>query len=120
MRILYFTRDYTPHDYRFLNSLAEKDHQVYYLRLERRGTVLEDRPLPAKVENIIWAGGQKPARWQDGWNLRAGLVKVVRRLKPDKQAKTARVAREGLLVFPPGVCRTFQASGSQASYLKFR
>ena len=83
MRILYFTRDYTPHDYRFLNSLAEKDHQVYYLRLERRGTVLEDRPLPAKVENIIWAGGQKPARWQDGWNLRAGLVKVVRRLKPD-------------------------------------
>ena len=36
VRILYFTRDYTPHDYRFLSSLARSGHEIYSLRLERR------------------------------------------------------------------------------------
>ncbi len=57
MRVLYFTRDYTPHDYRFLSSLARTGHQVFSLRLERRGVQLEDRPLPPDVEQLAWAGG---------------------------------------------------------------
>ena len=83
MRILYFTRDYTTHDRRFLAALAHTGHQVYYLRLEQRGQQLEDRPLPPQVEIVHWAGGQRPARWQDGPRLLASLQRVIRKIKPD-------------------------------------
>jgi glycosyltransferase involved in cell wall biosynthesis len=83
MRVLYFTRDYTPHDHRFLSALAENGQQVYYLRLERRGAQLEDRPLPASVEQITWRGGRRPARPADGPALVADLKRVIARVRPD-------------------------------------
>jgi L-malate glycosyltransferase len=83
MRILYFSRDYTTHDRRFLTALAQTGHQIYYLRLEQRGQQLEDRPLPPQVEIVHWAGGQRPARWQDGPRLLADLKRVLREIKPD-------------------------------------
>jgi glycosyltransferase involved in cell wall biosynthesis len=83
MRILYFTRDYSPHDFRFLSSLAETQHQVYSLRLERRGNQLEDRVLPVSVEQVAWKGGRKPARWQDGIYLKSDLKRVIQQVKPD-------------------------------------
>jgi glycosyltransferase involved in cell wall biosynthesis len=83
MRVLYFTRDYTPHDYRFLAALAKTQHQVFYLRLERRGQQLEDRPLPPQTEQVTWSGGRAPARLQDAPRLLAGLRRVIRKVKPD-------------------------------------
>jgi glycosyltransferase involved in cell wall biosynthesis len=83
MRIIYFSRDYTTHDHRFLSALAKTEHQVYYLQLERRGPSLEDRPLPPEIERISWAGGQKPVSWRDGYNLLADLRGIIRRVKPD-------------------------------------
>ena len=83
MRVLYFTRDYTPHDYRFLSSLAGSQHQVFSLRLERRGLQLEDRPVPSEVEQISWQGGQYPARWQDMPALLVDFKRVLREVKPD-------------------------------------
>ena len=83
MHILYFSRDYTPHDYRFLSALAKTEHQIGYLRLERRGHTLEQRPLPAGVEAISWMGGQSPARFRDGLRLLMGLKKVIRSYRPD-------------------------------------
>jgi glycosyltransferase involved in cell wall biosynthesis len=83
MRVLYFTRDYTPHDYRFLSSLAATGHQVFSLRLERRGAQLEDRSLPSEVEQLVWAGGLKPAHWRDGPRLWWSLKKVIRQVRPD-------------------------------------
>ena len=65
MRILYFTKDYTTHDHRFLTSLAESGNEVFSLRLERRGVQKEDRPLPPQVEQICWRGGQGPVTWRD-------------------------------------------------------
>jgi hypothetical protein len=59
VKILYFSRDYTPHDYRFLAALAATKHKVAYLRLERGGIQLEDRPLPAQIEIIPWSGGNR-------------------------------------------------------------
>ena len=47
MRLLYFSRDYTTHDHRFLSALAKTEHQVSYLRLERRGHQLEERAAAA-------------------------------------------------------------------------
>ena len=85
MRVLYFTRDYTPHDYRFLSALAlsGSEHQVYSLRLERRGLQLEDRPMPPEIEQISWRGGQHAFRWQDGPALLADFKRVLREVKPD-------------------------------------
>ena len=36
MRILYFSRDFTPHDHRFLSSLAKTDHQIFYFKAGKR------------------------------------------------------------------------------------
>jgi glycosyltransferase involved in cell wall biosynthesis len=83
MRVLYFSRDYTPHDYRFLAALAGTRHRVFYLRLERRGQQLEDRPLPPQIEQLSWRGGQAPARLRDAPRLLAGLRGVIRKVKPD-------------------------------------
>ncbi len=83
MRVLYFTRDYTPHDYRFLAALAETPHQVFYLRLERRGAQLEERPLPPQIEQVPWRGGRAPARLRDGPALLADLKRVIARVQPD-------------------------------------
>jgi glycosyltransferase involved in cell wall biosynthesis len=83
MHILYFSRDYTTHDRRFLTALAQTEHQIYYLRLEQRGQQLEDRPLPPQVEIVRWAGGQRQARWQDGPRLLRDLKRVIRDIKPD-------------------------------------
>jgi glycosyltransferase involved in cell wall biosynthesis len=82
-RILYFSRDYTTHDHRFMAALAQADVEVYYLRLERRGHQLEDRPLPAGIRLLPWEGGQVPARWQDGPRLLTGLRRVLRRVQPN-------------------------------------
>lgn len=82
-RILYFGRDYTPHDHRFLTALAASDLQVGYLRLEDAGRALEERPLPAGVEALAWAGGTAPARLGDGWKLLGSLRTVIRRWQPD-------------------------------------
>jgi L-malate glycosyltransferase len=83
MRILFFSRDYTTHDHRFLSALAKTGHQVFYLRLEQRGHSLEDRALPPEIEHIQWAGGQKPATFQDGPGLLIDLKRVIRKIKPD-------------------------------------
>lgn len=82
MRILYFTRDYTPHDHRFLSALSESQHRVYFLQLEQRGHPLEDRPLPSAIEQVHWSGGQKPATLRNAPGLLLGLQKIVQQVKP--------------------------------------
>lgn len=83
MRILYFTRDYTTHDRRFLSALARTDHQVFYLRLERGPRQLEDRPLPPEIELVPWEGGQGLIGVKDAPRLLAGFRRVLRQVKPD-------------------------------------
>jgi glycosyltransferase involved in cell wall biosynthesis len=82
-RILYFSRDYTTHDHRFLSALAQTEHEVAYLQLERSGLALDDRPLPPEIRQIPWVGGQSVVRLKDGPRLVAGLRKVIRAFKPD-------------------------------------
>jgi glycosyltransferase involved in cell wall biosynthesis len=83
MRILYFSRDYSTHDHRFLSALAKTEHKVYYLRLERRGHTLEDRPLPPEIEQVAWKGGQAPATLSRGLALLADLTQVIQRIQAD-------------------------------------
>ena len=72
-RILYFSRSYTTHEYRFLSSLAKTEHNVAFLQLERSGHVLEDRTLPPEIMQIPWVGGQSFTHIQNGPKLIAGL-----------------------------------------------
>jgi len=83
MRILYFSRDYTSHDHRYLTALAKTEHRVYYLRLEKGLHLLEDRPLPHEIEQVQWAGGKHPATLNDGLRLCSDLRRVIRQVKPD-------------------------------------
>ncbi len=48
-RVLYFSRDLTTHDVRFLTSLSKTDMDVYYLRLEMQNTNLNENSLPEKI-----------------------------------------------------------------------
>ena len=59
MKVLYFTRDYTPHDFRFLSAVCGNGDEVYYLRLETRN-VYESRPLPEAVRIVDWTFGKEP------------------------------------------------------------
>lgn len=82
-RLLYFSRDYTPHDYRFLSALAQTEYQVYFLRLERGRLQTEDRPLPEGIQQVHWQGGQRPVSRRDGLRLLLALKRVLHEVKPD-------------------------------------
>jgi L-malate glycosyltransferase len=83
LKVLYFTRDYTTHDRRFLSALSETGHQVYFLRLEQRGHSLEERPLPGNIQNIAWAGGRRPYEPKYFLRLLQNLKKVLAGIQPD-------------------------------------
>ena len=83
MKILYFSKNYTPHDFRFLNSLSKTEHEIFYLKLEANQRQVEDRPVPENVQQILWAGGQREFRWTDLPRLAMDFRRVVKRLKPD-------------------------------------
>lgn len=83
MKILYFSLDYTPHDHRFLSALAETEHEVFYVRLQRGPRQTEDRPLPAAVRQVRWAGGRRPFAWRDLPRLALDLRRLIHAIQPD-------------------------------------
>lgn len=83
MRIIYFSKNYTPHDYRFLSSLSETEHEIFFLQLETNKRQTEDRPIPEDVRKILWAGGQREFRWRDVPRLVLDFRRVLREIKPD-------------------------------------
>lgn len=83
MRIIYFSKNYTPHDYRFLSSLSKTEHEIYFLQLEAAKRQTEDRPVPENVQRILWAGGQREFRWRDLPRLMLDFRRVINKIKPD-------------------------------------
>src|SRR5215207_10033307 len=83
MRIIYFSRNYTPHDYRFLSSLSKTKHEIFYLRLESNKRQVEDRPVPENIQQILWAGGQREFRWSDLPRLVFDLRRIISKIQPD-------------------------------------
>jgi glycosyltransferase involved in cell wall biosynthesis len=83
MKIIYFSKNYTPHDYRFLSSLSKTEHEVYFLQLEANKRQIEDRPVPANIQQIPWAGGRHEFRWKDVPRLTLELRRLLRKIKPD-------------------------------------
>ncbi|HEU0296434.1 MAG TPA: glycosyltransferase family 4 protein [Anaerolineales bacterium] len=83
MRIIYFSKNYTPHDYRFLFSLSKTEHEIFFLQLEAMSRQMEDRPVPEKVQQILWAGGRGGFRWRDVPRLTLDLRRLTKEIKPD-------------------------------------
>jgi L-malate glycosyltransferase len=83
MRILYFTRQTTVHDHRFLTALAKTGNQVLYMTLEKRDQASRDIPLPNGIQQILWAGGQRPYQKADFPVLLADFSRVIRETQPD-------------------------------------
>jgi glycosyltransferase involved in cell wall biosynthesis len=83
MKVIYFTFDYSPHDHRFLSALAETNHEVFYVRLQRGQRQVEDRPVPMQVEQVQWAGGQGDFRWLDLPRLTFDFRRLTSEIKPD-------------------------------------
>ena len=83
MHILYFSKNYTPHDYRFLFSLSQTKHEVYFLQLEVTTRQTEDRPVPENVQQILWAGGKREFRWRDVPRLTLDLRRLIKEIQPD-------------------------------------
>jgi L-malate glycosyltransferase len=84
MRILYFTRDYTTHDRRFLEKMAQSQHEIFFLRLEDDGIDYESRPMPEGIVDITWQGGKKPVRTPEDWlRLVPDLSRVLEEVCPD-------------------------------------
>jgi glycosyltransferase involved in cell wall biosynthesis len=83
MKIIYFSLDYSPHDHRFLAALAETEHEVFYVRLQRGPRQVEDRPIPEKIRQVLWAGGQDVFRWRDLPRLTVDFRRLAREIKPD-------------------------------------
>jgi glycosyltransferase involved in cell wall biosynthesis len=83
MRVLYFSKDYTPHDQRFLTSMSEEGYKVYFLQLESSGKSLEDSKLPKGVEKVEWAGGKAEYRAWDLLKYTKSFKEVVEEIRPD-------------------------------------
>jgi L-malate glycosyltransferase len=83
MRIIYFSKNYTPHDYRFLSSLSRTEHEIFYLKLEANQRQIEDRPVPENIQQILWAGGRGEFRWRDVPRLTLDLRRLIKQIKPD-------------------------------------
>ena len=83
MKILYFSKNYTPHDYRFLSSLSKTEHEVFFLQLEANKRQTEERPLPENIRKVLWAGGKREFRWRDIPLLVFDLRRIIRELEPN-------------------------------------
>ncbi|OGO19498.1 MAG: hypothetical protein A2Z14_04010 [Chloroflexi bacterium RBG_16_48_8] len=83
VKILYFSKGYTPHDHRFLSYLAETDYAVYFMQLEKLLFTRENRPLPEGITTVTWGGGGKPLRLTNLFKFKRDLERVLRDLRPD-------------------------------------
>jgi len=82
-RLIYFSRDYTTHDHRFLAALAESSYETFFLQLEHGKVQLEDRSLPAGVRRVHWPGVNSHFSPGKTPQATADLRKLIRKLQPD-------------------------------------
>jgi glycosyltransferase involved in cell wall biosynthesis len=83
VKVLYFSRGYTPHDYRFLSRLAETNYAVYFMHMEEAPSSRESRPIPQGITKIAWDGGGKSFRWCNIWKNTRDLERVLKDLQPN-------------------------------------
>ena len=83
MKILYFSLGYSTHDYRFLKSISDGGHEVFFVQLEGNRRTVEDRPVPENVHQVIWKGGKKIFQWRDLLALIFDFQRLTKEIDPD-------------------------------------
>jgi glycosyltransferase involved in cell wall biosynthesis len=83
MRIIFFSLGYSTHDYRFLKSISESGHEVFFVQLEGNARQVESRSVPENVHQVIWKGGREPFKWSNLPKLALDFRRVVKEIKPD-------------------------------------
>jgi glycosyltransferase involved in cell wall biosynthesis len=73
MRVLYFSRGYTPHDHRFLAALARTGNEIHFLPAFDGARRNEARPLPdgVRVHQALSTKGERPL-----WALPADVPRL--------------------------------------------
>lgn len=56
MKILYFSRSYSPHDFRFLSAITKGGHRAYFVRLYAEPSNRITPALPKGAEEVAWPG----------------------------------------------------------------
>lgn len=80
VKVIYFAREYTPHDHRFLEGLSKSEYSVSFLQLEQ-SSGSESRPIPKGVRQVAWK--QKGHRLRHMPAQIRELKGVIRREEPD-------------------------------------
>ncbi len=80
-RVLYFSRDYSTHDHRFLTSLSETNFEVYYLRLENRNDISGSFTDKVNILPVLKEG--KPFNYTGLAKIVNILQKIYSQIKPD-------------------------------------
>lgn len=85
MRILYFSKSYSLHDYNFLNKISESNHEIFFLQLEKGSTDFGKLPLPKYVEYVGYLCEKAPPieRTLELINLMPLLESFLKKVKPD-------------------------------------
>lgn len=83
MKIICFSLGYSTHDYRFLKSISDGGHEVFFVQLEGNQRQVESRSVPENVNQVIWKGGREPFRWSNLINLTLDFRRLVKEIKPD-------------------------------------
>jgi glycosyltransferase involved in cell wall biosynthesis len=83
VRVLYFTRDHSAHDYRFLAALSGTVHEIFFLSLEQGEFQREHRPIPQGIQSLSWPGDKRDFQLQDAWGWARDLRKILLDVKPD-------------------------------------
>jgi glycosyltransferase involved in cell wall biosynthesis len=83
MKLIYFSLGYSTHDYRFLKSISDGGHEVFFVQLEGNQRQVESRTMPEHVHQVIWKGGREPFRWGNLLKLTRDFRRIVKDLRPD-------------------------------------
>ncbi|GAB4540165.1 MAG: glycosyltransferase family 4 protein [Anaerolineales bacterium] len=83
MKIIFFSLGYSTHDHRFLKTISENGHEVFFIQLEGNARQVEDRPLPPNVTLVHWKGGRAPFQWSSLPKLVLDFRRVVKKIRPD-------------------------------------
>lgn len=78
LKVLYFSRDFSPHDERFLTALSRTENEIYFLRSDPQQTVT----LPSGVNELRFSSRVSSSLAADN-NRVEELKTILHELKPD-------------------------------------
>jgi glycosyltransferase involved in cell wall biosynthesis len=83
LKLIYFSLGYSTHDYRFLKSISEGGHEVFFVQLAGNQRQVESRSVPEGVTLVKWKGGRGPFKWSSLPKLVFDFRRLVKEIQPD-------------------------------------